>query len=235
MGWGFVRFAQCYIPAGGRDFNFGKVVVHMEFIQQAVELFQKGGLVMYPLAFCSILVAAIVVERFLYFRAETSDTSALFSALSPALAQGNWDQALAICGETKGCAASVAKAALERRSRDILVIEKTVEGAASLTAAKLRDRLEYLEFIVTLSPLLGLLGTVIGMIQSFSVLNLREGQPFAITGGVGEALVATAAGLCVAVFALVSHAYFSRQLDRLVTDMEETSYYLLNAVRSEAK
>lgn len=207
----------------------------MEFIQQAFHLFQKGGLVMYPLAFCSLLVAAIVVERYLYFRTETSDTAALFSALSPALAKGDWQQALAICREAKGCAATVAKAALERGSRDLLVIEKTVEGAASLTAAKLRERLEYLDFIVTLAPLLGLLGTVIGMIQSFSVLDQREGQPFAITGGVGEALVATAAGLCVAVFALVAHAYFARQLDRLVTDMEETSYYLLNTVRSESK
>lgn len=206
----------------------------MEFIQQAFHLFQKGGLVMYPLAFCSLLVAAIVVERYLYFRTETSDTAALFSALSPALAKGDWQQALAICREAKGCAATVAKAALERGSRDLLVIEKTVEGAASLTAAKLRERLEYLDFIVTLAPLLGLLGTVIGMIQSFSVLDQREGQPFAITGGVGEALVATAAGLCVAVFALVAHAYFARQLDRLVTDMEETSYYLLNTVRSES-
>ena len=151
------------------------------------------------------------------------------------MAKGDWQQALAICREAKGCAATVAKAALERGSRDLLVIEKTVEGAASLTAAKLRERLEYLDFIVTLAPLLGLLGTVIGMIQSFSVLDQREGQPFAITGGVGEALVATAAGLCVAVFALVAHAYFARQLDRLVTDMEETSYYLLNTVRSESK
>lgn len=207
----------------------------MEFIQQAFHLFQKGGLVMYPLALCSLLVAAIVVERYLYFRTETSDTSTLFSALSPALAKGDWQQALAICRETKGCAATVAKAAFERGSHDLLVIEKTVEGAASLMAAKLRERLEYLDFIVTLAPLLGLLGTVIGMIQSFSVLDQREGQPFAITGGVGEALVATAAGLCVAVFALVAHAYFARQLDRLVTDMEETSYYLVNTVRSESK
>lgn len=206
----------------------------MDFIQQAFQLLQKGGLVMIPLAFCSLFVAAIIVERYGYFRAETGDTAALISALSPALAKEDWNQAIAICREAKGCAAAMAKAALERKSRDILTLEKTIESTASLTAAKLRDRLEYLEFIVTLAPLLGLLGTVIGMIQSFSVLNLREGQPFAITGGVGEALIATAAGLCVAIFALVAHAYFSRQLDRLITDMEETAYYLLNAIRGES-
>lgn len=189
---------------------------------------------MFPLAVCSLFVAAIVVERFWYFRAETSDTAGLLNTLAPFLAAGDWDQSIEACRQSKGCAAAVAQAGLERRSRDIIVVERAIEGAAALKSAKLRDRLQYLEFIVTLAPLLGLLGTVIGMIQSFSVMNLREGQPFAITGGVGEALVATAAGLCVAIFALIAHAYFSRQLDRLITDMEETGYFLLNAIRGEA-
>lgn len=205
----------------------------MEFVQQAFYLFQKGGLVMIPLAICSLFVAAIVAERYCYFRSAASDLPALLSQLASVLAKGDWNQALAVCQQAKGCAAAVAQAALERRSHDIVVVEKAIEGAAALQAAKLRDRLQYLEFIVTLSPLLGLLGTVVGMIQSFSVMNLREGQPFAITGGVGEALVATAAGLCVAICALVAHAYFSRQLDRLITDMEETGYYLLNTIRGE--
>jgi biopolymer transport protein ExbB len=205
----------------------------MDFIQQAFHLFQKGGLVMIPLAICSLFVAAIVAERYWFFRAESGDTPALLSALSPALTKGDWNQAIAICSETKGCAAAVAKAALERKTRDILVVEKAMEATASLKAAKLRDRLQYLEFIVTLAPLLGLLGTVVGMIQSFSVMNIRDGQPFAITGGVGEALIATATGLCVAIFALVAHAYFARQLDSLVTDMEETGYHLLNEIRGE--
>ena len=205
----------------------------MDFIQQAFLLLQKGGLVMIPLIICSLFVAAITAERYWYFRAETGDTAALINALSPALAKGDWGQAIAICRETKGCAAAVARAALERKSRDILIVEKVIEGAAALKAAKLRDRLQYLEFIVTLAPLLGLLGTVVGMIQSFSVMNIRDGQPFAITGGVGEALVATATGLCVAIFALVAHAYFTRQLDSLITDMEETGYHLLNKIRGE--
>ena len=74
--------------------------------------------------------------------------------------------------------------------------------------------------IVTMAPLLGLLGTISGMITSFSIFNVESGQAIAITGGVGEALVATAFGLCVAILALAVHAYFTQRLDRIITDME---------------
>lgn len=205
----------------------------MEIIQQALSLFHKGGLVMYPLLACSLLVSAIAVERWLYFKREDGDTAALQQDLQTCLAQGDWTAALVACRQYTGCVAGVAQSAVERRQRGAAVVESTLEATAALRAAKLRDRLPYLEFVVTLAPLLGLLGTVIGMIQSFSVMNLGEGQPLAITGGVGEALVATAAGLCVAVLALVVYTYFSRRLDSLVTDMEEIGYYLLDAVRGD--
>ena len=71
-----------------------------------------------------------------------------------------------------------------------------------------------------MAPLLGLLGTISGMISTFSVFNLEAGDPSAITGGVGEALIATAMGLCVAIIALTVHAYFSQRIENIVTDME---------------
>lgn len=74
--------------------------------------------------------------------------------------------------------------------------------------------------IVTLSPLLGLLGTIAGMISSFQIFNLQAGQPMAITGGIGEALIATAAGLCVAIFALVVHTVL-RKMDDILTVIEK--------------
>ena len=80
-----------------------------------------------------------------------------------------------------------------------------LDTAYSTAAAELRAHLNYLSMIVTLSPLFGLLGTIAGMISSFQIFNLQAGQPVAITGGIGEALIATAAGLCVAIFALIVH------------------------------
>ncbi len=93
-----------------------------------------------------------------------------------------------------------------------------MEVQSGIALAKLRKRLYYLSVIVTMAPLLG---TISGMITSFSVFNLESGQPTAITGGVGEALIATAMGLCVAIIALTVHAYFSQRIENIVTDMEQ--------------
>lgn len=106
-------------------------------------------------------------------------------------------------------------------------MESVLEGEASLAAAKLRENLNHLDTIVTMAPLLGLLGTVVGMINSFSVLNLKNGQPLAITGGVGEALVATASGLCVAIFAMVVYSYFNHRFDKILTAIEEMCLLLV--------
>ena len=88
---------------------------------------------------------------------------------------------------------------------------------------ELRARLNYLSTIVTLAPLLGLLGTISGMIQSFSIFSVRAGEPLAITGGIGEALVATATGLCVAIFALLVHTYFAKKLDEMLAVLDKAS------------
>ena len=108
-----------------------------------------------------------------------------------------------------------------------------VEGNALHAAAVLRQYLNYLDVIVTMSPLLGLLGTVTGMISSFSVLSISEGQPFAITAGVGEALIATATGLMVAILALIVHTYLVQRLDILVSDMEKLSSLYLANIKGE--
>ena len=96
-----------------------------------------------------------------------------------------------------------------------------LDTAYSTAAAELRAHLNYLSMIVTLSPLLGLLGTIAGMISSFQIFNLQAGQPMAITGGIGEALIATAAGLCVAIFALVVHTVFAQKMDDILTVIEK--------------
>jgi len=83
--------------------------------------------------------------------------------------------------------------------------------------------------------LLGLLGTVIGMINSFSVFNVKNGQPMAITGGIGEALVATATGLMVAIMALIVHTYFTHRLDQLVTDMEQVYTLIITRLMGNKK
>ena len=207
----------------------------MELIGTIFGVFHKGGPVMYVLLVCSFVVVAVAVERYLYYRDQGTDTKALLRSLVPALEEGEWNQALLLCRQTPGAAAHVAAQGIESYLKGSLYTESVLEGEASLAAARLRDHLNHLDMIVTLAPLLGLLGTVIGMIGSFSVLNLKAGQPMAITGGVGEALIATAAGLTVATVAMIVHSYFSHRLDGLITGLEEVGTALVSHMRVEKK
>jgi len=199
----------------------------MELLLQWFSLFHKGGPVMYIIAACSVVVLAILVERHLYYKDMTRGTEGFIPTLQALLEQQNISEAMALCQQTQAGLGQIALKGLQAFEREGNV-ESALEGAAMLMAARLREYLNYLSAIVTLSPLLGLLGTVIGMIGSFSVLNVKAGQPLAITGGVGEALVATAAGLSVAILAMVIHTYYSHQLDRIVTDMEEMCSMMLS-------
>ena len=203
----------------------------MNWITESIAIFQKGGPVMYLLLLCSFLVVAIAVERFIYYREMQTDAGALARNLAPALERADWDAALTVCRQSGGAAGSIAEKGILSLQRGGSHLEGVLEGEASLLAAKLRENLSHLDTIITMAPLLGLLGTVIGMIGSFSVLNVKGGQPLAITGGVGEALVATAAGLCVATIALTVHSYFSHRLDQQITGIVQVCNQILTLAR----
>lgn len=193
-------------------------------------IFIKGGIVMYPLMLCSIIVVAIAIERFSFYRKARVDLEILFGKIKPMLAQKDYTAAAKICEQQNKLVAEVIAQTLYNASGGRDKVTAVFEGTAALMASRLKEKLNYLDVIVTLSPLLGLLGTVVGMIQTFNVMNVKTGQPMAITGGVGEALIATATGLCVAVLALIVHTYYSHYLDVIVNDMEQAGTMLLTEV-----
>jgi biopolymer transport protein ExbB len=210
------------------------VVNRMDFLSQCITLFSKGGPVMYVIVGCSLVVAAIGVERFFYYQHMSTDAQTFISKLKPLLEKQKIAEAQQLCEQNPaaiGCLGADGLEAYQRESN----VEMAMDGAAALLAARLREYLNYLSSIVTLSPLLGLLGTVIGMISSFSVFNVKNGQPMAITGGIGEALIATATGLIVAIFALVVHTYFTHRLDKLVTDMEQVYTVIMTRLPNKKK
>lgn len=198
----------------------------MDFLMQGVTLFHKGGPVMYILLLGSLFVVATAIERFYYYRQASWSFTKFAAGVEPLLLKNNFEEARQFCKEKPSAVAAVAVAGIDAylRKQDR---EKAMESAAGLLAAQLRDRLNYLSTAVTMAPLMGLLGTVVGMINSFSVFNVAAGQPSAIAGGVGEALIATATGLCVAMVALAIHTYFSQRLDRIITDLEQTAALLM--------
>ena len=202
----------------------------MDTWQELWRLFEKGGFVMPVLLLGSIMAVAVAVERYRAFRIASGKMTELRERLETQLSTGAWAEALAVAEQYENLSALVAGAGLARQEQGPRAVEAAMEGAANRGAARLRQRLDLLSLMVTMAPLLGLLGTVIGMIRSFNVLNVRSGQPFAITGGVGEALVATAAGLFVAILALILLAYFRAKLDGILNDVEETAAMISGAL-----
>lgn len=201
----------------------------MEFISQTIMYFHKGGLVMYPLLFCSFAVFAIAIERFLFYRA--SDSGEKFADDYCGLLKSNDLQAAAdLAKNTPGETSALVFGAVQNAQTQDDLTDYLENGLAVFTA-QLKNKLDYLSIIVTLSPLLGLLGTIVGMIGAFSIFNIQAGAPMAITGGIGEALIATATGLCVAIMALCCHFYFAHRMDGILTTAERCAAALAQANR----
>lgn len=205
----------------------------MQAITDLIMYFHKGGLVMWPLLACSITVIAIAIERFIYYK--SVDSGAVFaSRYCAAVRSGDFAVATELARKGSGqCAQMLADVAAITGGK----AEKSafLESRAGIFMATLRDKLNYLGIIVTMSPLLGLLGTIVGMIGAFSIFNVEAGAPMAITGGIGEALIATATGLCVAILSLCAHSYFAHRMDNMITDMEQCFSALLEAETRRAR
>ena len=192
----------------------------MDAILTGIEFFHKGGSIMYVLLLCSIFVVTIGIERTMYF--SRMDTGRAFARdFYQCMANDDFAGARKLAEDHRGALANILFGAMKLVKKDSSRVSSYMEIQSGIALSKLRKRLYYLSVIVTMAPLLGLLGTISGMISAFSVFNLQSGQATAITGGVGEALIATAMGLCVAIIALSVHAYFTQRIESIVTDMEQ--------------
>lgn len=199
-----------------------------------LHLFHAGGFMMYPLLLCSIIVVAIFFERYRYYSSHRSNTERLSAVMTDSLNRGDIEGLKDALKTDGGIPAGVLLSAVNvygTKAHQATIIE----GAATHAAGLLKNYLNYLDVIVTLSPLMGLLGTVIGMIGSFGVLSTAEGQPFAITGGVAEALVCTATGLFVAIIALIAYTYLSQQVSHYISSIEKLSSVYLAIAEGKEK
>jgi biopolymer transport protein ExbB len=192
----------------------------MDLIVTGISFFQKGGPVMYILLLASIFVVTIAIERTMYFNAKDPGRS-FARDFADRLSQGDREGAARLAGSTKGALPTLLAKGMAFTGNETVSLHTFWEVQSGIALTRFRKRLYYLNVIVTMAPLLGLLGTISGMISAFSVFNLESGQAGAITGGVGEALIATAMGLCTAIIALAVHAYFTQRIDSIVSDMEQ--------------
>ncbi|HON13084.1 MAG TPA: MotA/TolQ/ExbB proton channel family protein [Treponema sp.] len=189
-----------------------------------LDLFVKGGPVMYVIALCALGATVIIVERFLFFRLLVKHQKEFLPRLQQLLRSGQFEQAEELCRSSDVPLARLAGAALEQRKLDEGVIKEAVLNAANRQVPRVERYISALGTIANISTLLGLLGTVSGNIRAFGVLAASGamGNPSLLAGAIAEALITTAAGLIVSIPATVFYNYFVSRANSSIIDLEST-------------
>jgi biopolymer transport protein ExbB len=194
-----------------------------------VDLLVRGGIVMIPIMLCSIISLWIFLERLWMFRRGSVLPKKFLSEIEYLLKRQKLAEAQAACQKEDSPMARIISTGLLHLGKGRDVIKETMEEAGSSEGVELRRYLGLLSMITTISPLLGLLGTISGMIKVFKVISIQGGgNPGTLAGGISEALIATAAGLTVAIPTIVIHRYLSSRSERLLHMMEEYATYIMN-------
>lgn len=201
---------------------------------KVLELIKAGGWVMWPILLASVIAMAIVVERFWSLQRKRIAPENLVAQVWQWLRSGQLDEARLQALRAGSPLGRILAAGLVNRRHERHVIRESIEEAGRLIVYELERYLNTLGTIAAVSPLLGLLGTVFGMIQMFGALKTSgAGDPAELAGGIGQALVTTAAGLLVAIPALYFYRYFRGRVDALVITMEQEAIKLVEVLQGE--
>lgn len=203
-----------------------------------LELFVKGGPVMYPIALCALAATVIVVERFLFFRSLAKEDAALLPKLRTSVQAGRFEEATGLCAASASPFATLVRAGIDFRDMEEADIKEAVMNAANREVPRLERFIDTLGTIANISTLLGLLGTVTGNIRAFGVLaeSGAMGNPALLAGAIAEALITTAAGLIVSIPATIFYNYFVTRANKTIVDLESsTSDLVLMIVARRAK
>ena len=197
------------------------------------EFMQKGGPIMWPILLCSVISFAIIIERLIRIRQEQIDTKSFMEQISKTLRRNKIMEALDLCDRTGGPIAVVLKAGILKHDRSRNEIREAIEDASIHEVPRLERNLPVLSTVAQVAPLLGLLGTVTGLVKAFQVIEskatlLNPVNPGDLAGGIWEALLATTFGLCVAIPTYVAYNYLVSRVDGFVLDMERSATDLMN-------
>ncbi|RKY41576.1 MAG: MotA/TolQ/ExbB proton channel family protein [Candidatus Makaraimicrobium thalassicum] len=190
--------------------------------------FLKGGLLMWPIAFCSVMVAAISMERLYHFRRAKVNVPGLLTRVRKLLSEGDIHEAEKLCRESSGPVARLLAVGLHIHPRSAREQERILARVGSRELRRLGKNLRNLGIIAHISPLLGLLGTVTGLIRAFIKIQELHGQVDAavLAGGIWEALLTTAAGMSVAIPTIIAYHYFEGRVDDFSSQMKDAVQYL---------
>jgi biopolymer transport protein ExbB len=192
---------------------------------------------MSPVLLCMIIGLAIVVERVIYLNLASTNTDKLLSKIEAALKSGGVDAAKEVCRNTRGPVASIFYQGLDRSHEGIDIVEKSIVSYGSVQMGQMERGLIWISLFIALAPMLGFMGTVVGMIQAFDAIEAAgDISPSLVAGGIKVALLTTVAGLIVAVILQIFYNYLVSKVDSLINSMEDASISLIDIlVKNQAK
>lgn len=195
-----------------------------------LDVFFKGGVMMWPLLLASIAALAVAIERFIALRGKDQDVTELIEDVRFAVEQGRIIEAVQIARRSRSPVSGLLVAALSNIGKPKAEIEEEIAVAGRMELRRLERYLPVLDLIVTIAPLMGLLGTVLGIIKAFNVLAASAGlaDAGALSAGIAEALITTAAGLIIAIPAQVVYTYLISMVDRAVAAMNSKSVEIIS-------
>ena len=197
------------------------------------QVFAAGGPVMWPILLCSIFALAIILEKIWHLHKAKIDTQEFLENILGKMKHHQVKEALQVCDTTKSPIARILKAGILKYDRTRAQIKEAIEDGALYEIPRLEKNLTALATIAHISPLLGLLGTVTGMVRSFQTIQAKASSfhpvsPGDLAGGIWEALLTTVAGLIVAIPTFVAYNYLVSRINSFILEMEKASTELVN-------
>jgi biopolymer transport protein ExbB len=200
------------------------------FHQELKKRFIEGGPgFMGIVLLCLILGLAIAIERIIFLNLSTTNTKKLTQSVEDALASGGVEAAKEVCRNTKGPVASIFYQGLDRTDEGLDAVEKAVVAYGGVQMGQLEKNVSWISLFIALAPMLGFMGTVIGMIQAFDKIEAAgDMQPSLVAGGIKVALLTTVFGLIVAIILQIFYNYIVAKIDSIVNEMEDASITLMD-------
>jgi len=186
-----------------------------------LEVFEKGGFLMYPIFVCSLVAITIFFERMFYLKSIKTKSKRFVLRVKDLVKKGSIELAISACRKSPTPVSQIMLAGLMKFGQGRDEMKEAIEDSANQEIPVLERNLSTLSTIGNITPLLGLLGTVFGMVKAFNVIAVMGvGKPEALAGGISEALLTTAFGLSIAIPTIVVYNYLSHRVDKLIREME---------------
>jgi biopolymer transport protein ExbB len=206
-------------------------------VNNIISIVREGGVLMIPIIACSLVLMVFIFERLLFLRRSRIIPRPFVRGVIEQLEQQQLgrEDALALCEENGSPIAELFTAALKKWNRPAVEVEQAIMDAGERVTSQLKRYLRLFNAISNLTPLLGLLGTVLGMIEAFNSIAQADamGRPELLAHGIGAALLTTAAGLCVAIPAYAAYAFFVGRADRLILEMDALAQNVVELISAE--